>query len=120
MNNWWYLFRCGSAECLSKDITFSVRTPNQIKSAACPICLRVCDNPFKWVADVDGGGGPDEPVVAYVRNTITKVRNDIHHSRKDIIDLSKKAAVKLEALYSLAKQKWDEAAQAENNGEKHE
>ncbi len=113
---WWYLFKCGSGTCLPENTQFSVRSTKKIKAANCPVCGRECESPIGWVADVDGGGGPDEPVVAYIRGTITKIRNDVHNFRKDTIAASRVIAGRLEALYGLAKDKWAETS-APPNGE---
>lgn len=104
----WYMFNCSSSPCLAEDVSFAVRSAKQLKATKCPVCSTECRGPIAWVADVDGGGGPDEPIVAYVRGSVAKIRNELFHIRKDAYAASQVVANRLEQLHGFLKTKWTE------------
>ena len=106
--NHWYMFVCKSSPCLVAETSFAVRSSKQLKSTICPVCSSECRSPIAWVADVDGGGGPDEPIVAYVRGTMAKIRNELHFLRKDAYAATQTATNRLEQIHGFLKSKWKE------------
>ncbi len=103
MESHWYLYNCDGIQCCKKGSAFAIRSTENIKEVHCPVCGATCKNSIAWVADMDGGGGPNEPILPYVRSVAARVRNDFFKLREETYVASQKIENRLEQIYSFIK-----------------